>query len=315
MPAQESSADDHRGVSSRLPRGWVPPIATRQYGLFTRAQALAAGATPGQVRHRRESGRWQVVAGRALTAEGDAGEPWRRAQAAALTWPDAVVCLATAALIHHLPVPDDGATHVIVPTNRHPGARLVPHRVPLGSDDVVRVGLALITSRERTLVDCVGRLPRADAERLVTWAGTRELLDPAVLASALRDRPGAWGNGQRRQAAADLDVGAYNAAERRLHSILRKAGVSGWRGDQRLDLGSGVIARVDVLFPEARLVIEVDGLASHGRAEFQADRTRQNALVAAGYTVLRFTWWDLVERPDHVARAVRMTLARLTCAR
>jgi len=176
----------------------------RQYGLFTRAQAIAAGATASQVRHRRDTGRWRLVAGDALTADGDPREPWRRAQAAALTWPDAVVCLSTAALVHHLPVPDDGRTHVVVPVNRRERADLVPHRVPLATTDVVRVGLALITSRDRTLVDCVGRLGRVDAERLVTWAGTRGLLDAATLGAALRDRPGAWGNEQRRQSARDL---------------------------------------------------------------------------------------------------------------
>jgi len=287
----------------------VPPVAARQYGLFTRAQALAAGATVAQVRHRRETGRWRVVVGDALTTETRLGEPWLRAQAAALTWPDAVVCLSTAALVHHLPVPDDGGAHVIVPVNRRGRAGLVPHRVPLASDDVIRVGLAPITSRERTLVDCVGRLPRDDAERLATWAGTRGLLDPRTLDAALEERPGAWGNRQRRQSAADLGAGAYNAAERRLQAILRGAAIGGWQGDQRLDLPEGRVVRVDVLFRRERLVLEVDGFDAHDRAMFQADRTRQNALVAAGYTVLRFTWWDLVDRPARVAQEVRATLA------
>lgn len=296
-------------MRNRLGRDWVPPVAVRQYGLFTRAQALAAGATVAQVRHRREAGRWRVVVGDALTAYAHVGEPWLRAQAAALTWPDAVVCLSTAALVHHLPVPDDGGAHVVVPANRRGRAGLVPHRVPLAPGDVVRVGLALITSRERTLVDCVGRLPRHEAERLVTWAGTRGLLDARILEAALRDRPGAWGNRQRQRCAADLAAGAYNAAERRLQAILRESGIGGWRGDQRLDLPGGRVVRVDVFCRRERLVIEVDGFDAHGRAEFQEDRTRQNALVAAGYTVLRFTWWDLVDRPAQVAREIRATLA------
>jgi len=53
-------------------------------------------------------------------------------------------------------------------------------------------------------------------------------------------------------------------------------------------------------------VIEVDGERSHtGREAFVRDRRRQNALVNAGYTVLRYTWWDLTQRPDAVQAEIR----------
>lgn len=297
-------------MSSRLPRGWVPPAAGRQSGLFTREQALAAGATARQIRYLRDSGRWRTVVGDALIADDRVIGPWHRAQAAALTWPDAVVCLTSAGLLHRLPVPDDGIVHVLVPCRRASRSGLVTHRLPFDRREVMRFGIATVTDLQRTLYDCIGRLPRPDAERLVTWAGTRERIDRQRLADAAAARPRAWGNVQRRQAVADLGAGAYNAAERRLQQILRRAGITGWAGDQRLDLGE-IIVRADVLFRAARLVLEVDGFASHGPDRFQEDRTRQNALVAAGYTVLRFTWWDLVERPGHVAAQVRATLERL----
>lgn len=299
-------------MTERLPRGWVPTIATHQFGLFTRTQAVAAGATPAQVRRRRESGTWRTVVGDALALRGaDRVEPWRRVQAAGLTWPDAVVCFSTAALVHHLPVPDDGVVHVVVPNRRASRSGLVAHELDLDRRDVIQVGLARVTALDRTLYDCIGRLPRDGAERLVTWAATRERIDRGALADAVAAHHGAWGNIQRRQALSDLAAGAYNAAERRLQTILRQAGIVGWDGDQRLDLEPGVVVRVDVLFRRARLVVEVDGFASHGAAQFQDDRTRQNRLVAAGFTVLRFTWWDLVDRPRFVAAQVRATLARL----
>ncbi|MGI8814055.1 MAG: endonuclease domain-containing protein [Pseudonocardia sp.] len=47
--------------------------------------------------------------------------------------------------------------------------------------------------------------------------------------------------------------------------------------------------RVDFAFPVARLVVEVDGWAWHSdAARFRSDRARQNALVLAGWAVLRF---------------------------
>jgi very-short-patch-repair endonuclease len=76
-------------------------------------------------------------------------------------------------------------------------------------------------------------------------------------------------------------------------------------------VGGRVLAVVDVLFAAQRLVIEVDGWRTHGtRAAFQRDRATQNALVGAGYLVLRFTWTDLTQRPEHVVRTIRDALAR-----
>ena len=65
-----------------------------------------------------------------------------------------------------------------------------------------------------------------------------------------------------------------------------------------------------MLFAAERLVVEIDGLAFHGATRFQNDRSRQNRIVNAGYTVLRFTWADLTERPDEVVRQIRVALAR-----
>ncbi len=72
-------------------------------------------------------------------------------------------------------------------------------------------------------------------------------------------------------------------------------------------------AQLDLAFPDVLLAIEIDGWAWHSDPErFQRDRRRQNLLVATGWTVLRFTWADLVERPDQVLATVVQTLARLS---
>ena len=42
--------------------------------------------------------------------------------------------------------------------------------------------------------------------------------------------------------------------------------------------------------------------------QFRRDRVRQNRLVAAGWTVVRFTWRDLTERPDYVIATVAAVL-------
>jgi very-short-patch-repair endonuclease len=75
------------------------------------------------------------------------------------------------------------------------------------------------------------------------------------------------------------------------------------------------IARVDGAVPRLRLAIEIDGFEHHSSPEaFQRDRTRQNELVALGWTVLRFTWADVVHRPEEVARQIREAISRLAAA-
>jgi hypothetical protein len=72
------------------------------------------------------------------------------------------------------------------------------------------------------------------------------------------------------------------------------------------------VARVDFAYPELRLAIEVDGFAAHSSLEaFRHDRVRQNALVGAGWTVLRFTWGEAEDGAPRVGRAIRDARRRL----
>jgi Protein of unknown function (DUF559)/Transcriptional regulator, AbiEi antitoxin len=58
---------------------------------------------------------------------------------------------------------------------------------------------------------------------------------------------------------------------------------------------------VDFHWPEQRLVVETDGHEHHGtRAPFERDRARDQALTAAGWTVVRFTYRQVLEEPVRV---------------
>ena len=68
--------------------------------------------------------------------------------------------------------------------------------------------------------------------------------------------------------------------------------------------------RLDFAYPDLRIAIEVDGYEFHSRYErFEDDRVRANALELAGWLVLRFTWHELVHRPDRVAATIRRAVA------
>lgn len=70
--------------------------------------------------------------------------------------------------------------------------------------------------------------------------------------------------------------------------------------------------RIDFAYPEVMLAIEVDGYGKTADpAAVASSLRRQNALVLAGWTVLRFDWHRVVNQPHEVAAEIRATLGRL----
>jgi hypothetical protein len=97
--------------------------------------------------------------------------------------------------------------------------------------------------------------------------------------------------------------------ETRLRILLIEAGlprpqVQVWLADQR----GAFVGRADLYYPSHRLVIEYDG--GNHRDRLVEDDRRQNALVSAGYRVLRFTAADLLGHPEAVIAQVRAALSR-----
>ena len=92
--------------------------------------------------------------------------------------------------------------------------------------------------------------------------------------------------------------------ERRFLRICREAGLP----PPAVNVpGAGL--EVDFLWPEARLVIKLDGYAFHrDRASFEPDRRRDAILHLAGYRVLRVTHRRLVEDAASVVAEVRTIL-------
>jgi very-short-patch-repair endonuclease len=66
---------------------------------------------------------------------------------------------------------------------------------------------------------------------------------------------------------------------------------------------------VDFLWPERRLVVEVDGWETHGtRSAFEDDRARDADLKVRGFDVVRFTWRQVTETPAVVVATLRALL-------
>lgn len=161
-------------------------------------------------------------------------------------------------------------------------------------------------------MDLLGSLPLPQARSLLFAQLGEGRLDADWLARQAVARRGRHGAVQLRALIAELASGARSAAEVVLHQILEEAQITGWLANQPVLRDGRLLGIVDILFPAVGLVIEVDGRRYHSAdAAFQRDRTRQNDQVMAGYTVLRFTWTDLNDRPGMVVGMVRQALADL----
>lgn len=128
------------------------------------------------------------------------------------------------------------------------------------------------------------------------------------LQSALDAVKGRGGNVTRRRLLWESRDMPWAESERLAHQLLRDAGILGWTGNEGICI-NGRTYYLDICFRRLKVAIEIDG-RDHQRdiTTFVRDRERQNALVLAGWTVLRFTWQDLDEHPQRVVAQVRSAI-------
>ena len=198
---------------------------------------------------------------------------------------------------------------------------------------VSRMGL-LLADRETALLDILDLRYRVEGREGELSAEGIEFLDrclqrgwltPAGLSNRLARRLSTGLRGCRRTSALKLAVahagaGTQSEAERRMAALLRNGGLrmwgtNGWRANFRVhgsDSTGTWRCRVDFAWPACKLALEIDGRAFHASAEsFQSDRARAARLVAAGWTVIAFTWDDIVGRPRWTLDVLEGTLGRL----
>ena len=189
------------------------------------------------------------------------------------------------------------------------GYRFTRRHIP--SDLVVSQSGLRLTSPALTALDLCATLG-GDAidQALRTRATTLAHLNRAMELTAAR-----VGNRTRRQLLLDSRAEPWSEAERKLHRLLRKGGITGWRANRPVVLDDST-CYVDLIFRHLKLVVEIDGRLFHtGTEVFETDRWRQNKLVLDGWCVLRFTWTMIEEQPETVLAMVREAIEMLTAAR
>lgn len=279
-------------------------------GLARRDELLRVGMTPSTLRRRVLAGLLVQVNSQVVALPGMELDLARRTRAAVLARPDTVPTgLAAAALLGSGPwdeVPVTGDPWLVGRADRALAARFVTHP---GLPTVRRAGM-VVAEPGAAVVDLLRFLDWPEATRVGRAALQRRVVTLEQLTIAQARLSGLRGVRQLQAVIAELVEGTHSEAEHELVAIVRQAGLSGWRANHPVRVGSRRYF-VDLAFPDARLAIEVDGRAHHSDPRsFRRDRQRQNDLVADGWTVLRFTWEDLLHDPVGVVRRIVGVLGR-----
>ena len=170
-----------------------------------------------------------------------------------------------------------------------------------------------MTSVPRTVFDLAGVLDRRRLERALHEVEVRGLTDGVSLPDLLDRHPRRPGSALLRAVLADLASGhgaTVNDFEALFAQVVAANDLPVPRFNADLAV-SGRLVRPDALWDRERVIVELDGRATHGtQLAFEADRERDRLLVADGWRVVRVTWRQLRQDPGRIASDLRDVLGR-----
>ncbi|MET3962332.1 hypothetical protein ABIE44_002266 [Marmoricola sp. OAE513] len=198
---------------------------------------------------------------------------------------------------------------VTVPRNRRvePSERgiVVPHWSDLPPGDVN----GGVTTRSRTLVDCMRMLPLEESLPIVESALRVGDISHAALRS-LADRMRGRGRARARALAELASSRTANAYESVLHALASTVPGLNVVPQLTVQLPSGKKVWPDFTDPELGIIIEAESFEWHGeRAALTRDCERYNAFALLGMVLVRFSWSQVMFRPAYVLRVLADAVA------
>jgi very-short-patch-repair endonuclease len=285
-------------------------VAGAQKAFVVREQLLAAGFGRGAISHRMQTGwLYRYYPGVFLVGRPSL-EPLGAEMAAVLLHRGhAILSHRSAAWVWGLldtQPTEVTLTAVGVDRRSRPGLRL--HRVSeLARRDLRACQGLPLTGPARTVLDLAGDSTDHEFEQAMALARDRGLASDDELAAAIERAPRRKGATRLvRLMQGGVTSGLTRShGERRLRALLRAADLPQPAANAPL---LGYI--VDFLWPEVRLIVEVDGFQFHSsRKAFEHDRKRDQRFAAAGYLVIRVTMRQLENEPFAVIARIAQAMA------
>ncbi len=205
-----------------------------------------------------------------------------------------------------------------VPRNRKvsPATRklVLPHWANLPPGDID----GMVTTPERTLVDCMRNLPLDESVPIVDSALREDDITPQQLRNLARST-----RGRGRTRICEVADAATGRAANVFESVLRSQTllVPGLNAQAQLAVKVPWLGRTihpDLADPVLRIALEAESFEWHGQsAQLTRDCRRYNSLVRLGWRVLRFSWYQVMFDPTYVHQtllaAVAPTVRTPTC--
>jgi very-short-patch-repair endonuclease len=288
----------------------IAELAERQYGVVSRAQLQAAGISDQMIRTRLDRRQLYRVRRGAYSVT-------KRPTELGL-FIAAVLACGTHALLSHRSA---GALWDLL-RDRDPIDVLLPCRARSQAGLKVRTTRSLhpadvashqdipCTSVARTIVDLGGVLRRDELSRVLERSMVLRLFDRHAIEAALDRGNGRGGTGTLRRLLGRLDDEVpltRSELERRFLQLVRDALLP-------TPITNGQVNgyEVDFHWPDAKLIVETDGHATHATPfAFHRDRDRDLDLRLAGWEVMRITWRQLRDEPERIVALLRAKLGGL----
>ncbi len=286
-------------------------LATEQHGVVARWQLLAIGFTADTIQHALDAARLfrirrgvSAVGHRRLTTHS------RRMAAVLGCGPEAVLSHRSAIAHWGLRPPQIGPIDVLVPgsSRRSRDGIRVHHTPHLPEQETAIYDGVPVTSLHRALLDFAAVAHRQEVRLAIEAAERREKFDLREMNAVLARHPTHRGCKAIRQVLGEIKgppADTRSELERRFLALIREAGLP---EPQSNVLVEGFL--VDLCWPEARLVVEIDSHGFHKLlGEFNSDRYRDAKLQLAGCIVLRVTE-ERMENPEELLSDVIRFLSR-----
>jgi very-short-patch-repair endonuclease len=288
-------------------------VAGAQHDVLTHAQLRDLGYSASAIQRLVRSGRVRRLhRGVYLLGHRPPTERSRLFAAVLASGTEAVVSHRSAASLHGLLPWRESVVDVTSPREppTHRGVR--GHRTTLlRRDDVTLIDGIPVTSVARTFVDAGAQVGSVGLERMWRRADELRVLDPrALLAQLGASRPGVAAASRERTAADEGQLAGFTRSDLEMLflRIVRTARLPTPVTNVQIEIDGGR-PEVDALWPDQRVVVELDGWGTHGnRRGFERDRRRDAELSRLGYRTLRFTWRRVVGDPVGVASTLRDVL-------
>lgn len=285
---------------------WVQRLAEVQGGVVDRAQLLACGLSASSIKRLIHKG-WLIPLLPGVYALGHRAVTSRGRLVGALLYAgfESALSHLTAAYLLKIVSDDSVVVHVSARRRRRSIRGVVVHR-PKDIDYVVMPDGLPVTNPARTLMDIAPRCSDYELQKALANADFHKLLEPDSLNEVTgRGHPGSARLWKAIKTHMPELAETLSYLEDLMLLLCRRYGIP-------LPIPNGKVGphKPDGLWPDAMLIVELDGGANHSSpTQRRIDAERDMHYRSLGYLVLRYTYWQVKRQGRAVAAEITATLA------